>query len=121
MYKTYRRSLSSAGNGHRQRCRATAAPPPTSVTVVMLMMKMRLPWMHTVSRNQTGSDSVNEFFNNHRNGEEIVRETRVVGRQNTLKKGGYILKVWNQEQNFSCHLQGQKLTLSMENSECKTY
>ena len=96
MNETYRRSLSSAGNGHRQRCSVTTVPLPMSVTAVMLLMKMRFPWVHIVSENQIGRDSVNEFFNNHRNAEEIVREMRVVGRQTALKTEGDVLKFQSQ-------------------------
>lgn len=113
MSKTYRRSLSSAGNGHRQQCSVTAAPLPMPVTAVMLLMKMRFPWVHTVSENQIGRDSVNEFFNNHRNAEDIVREMRVVGRHSALKTEGDVLKSWSRGHNFSWHWQGQELALSM--------
>lgn len=96
MNKTYRRSLSSTDNGHGQQFRVRVAPLPMPVTAVMLLMKMRFPWVHTVSKNQIGRDSVNEFFNNHRNAEEIVRRMRVVGRQTALKTEGDVLNFWSQ-------------------------
>lgn len=94
------RSLSSTGNGHRQRYSVTAAPLPLPVTAAMLMMKIRFPWVPTVSKNQIGRDSVNEVFNNHGNMEEIVKEMRVVGRKTALKTEGNILKFRSQGQNF---------------------
>lgn len=80
MNKTYRRSLSSAGNGHRQWCSDTAVPLPMPVTAVTLLLKGIFPWVHILSENQIRSDSVNEVFKNHRNSSEIVRKMRVVGR-----------------------------------------
>lgn len=37
-------------------------PLPTPVTALMLLTKMRFPWVHIVSENQIGRDSVNEVF-----------------------------------------------------------
>jgi len=68
--------------------------------------------VHTVSKNQIGRDSVYEFFNNHRNAEEVVREMRVVRRLTALNTAEEVLNFWSQGQNF-WHLQAQELILNM--------